>query len=144
MCSNFLAGILVLQSKVAEDSEELKPLQKFTSTANLKLRPRESSLADFCTSESLTICFFFEQRRLIFRSFRRAKLLKSAREYSDGLDFRILTKILMMYSGQFPKENCGVMIVRTYLGVCRHLTSLLVAHKGLKSSKRFTNLPSGL
>ena len=89
MCSNFLAGILVLQSKVAEDSEELKPLQKFTSTANLKLRPRESSLADFCTSESLTICFFFEQRRLIFRSFRSAKLLKSAREYSDGLDFCI-------------------------------------------------------
>ena len=66
MCSNFLAGILVLQSKVAEDSEELKPLQKFTSTANLKLRPRESSLADFCTSESLTICFFFRAKKVDF------------------------------------------------------------------------------
>jgi hypothetical protein len=31
MCFNFLAEILVLQSKVAEDSKELKPLQKFTS-----------------------------------------------------------------------------------------------------------------
>ena len=89
MCSNFLSGILVLQSKVAEDSKELKPLQKFTSTASLKLRPCESSLADFCTPESLTICFFLEQRKLIFRSFRRTKLLKSARKYSDGLDFCI-------------------------------------------------------
>ena len=33
VCFHFLAGILVLQSKVAEDSKELKPLQKFTSTA---------------------------------------------------------------------------------------------------------------
>ena len=31
VCSNFLAEILVLQSKVAEDPKELKPLQKFTA-----------------------------------------------------------------------------------------------------------------
>ena len=56
----------------------------------LKSRPCENSLA-FCTSDNLTIFFFIikEERRLNLIAFRSGEVQKSARNYSDGLDFTI-------------------------------------------------------
>ena len=54
----------------------------------LKSRPCENSLA-FCTSDNLTIFFMKEERRLNLIAFRSGEVHKSARNYSDGLDFTI-------------------------------------------------------
>ena len=53
-------------------------LQIYSAVQNtkLKLRPYENYLADFSTSESLTITFFWVKKGLIFRAFRSAKFAR--------------------------------------------------------------------
>ena len=55
----------------------------------LNSRPCKNSLEDFCTSESLTICFFRSKEvnfSVIFRAFRNVEVQKYIINISHGLD----------------------------------------------------------
>ena len=60
----------------------------FLSYFRLNSRPCENSLADFCTSDNLTIYFSYRVKEVDFSGFQKCQSEKSTREFSHGHDLK--------------------------------------------------------